>query len=157
VSLDGGAATRVTSTSMPVTVNAATKHTWTVKAVDQAGNTSPAASMVTAADATAPSAPVILTPSAKTVALPVAMTWRAAADAESGVVRYLVTADGVQVTSTESLAASIPGSALAAGHTVKLVVWAVNGAGLRTASGAVTVTVPAASARSKVSQQTHRR
>ena len=156
VSLDGGAPTRVTSTSLPITVNAAVKHTWTVKAVDQAGNTSSAATLVTAADTSAPSAPVILTPTGKAVALPVAMSWRAAADAESGVVRYLVTADGVQVASTESLATSVPGSVLAAGRTVKLVVWAVNGAGLRTASAAVTVTVPAASARSRVSQQTHR-
>ena len=84
-------------------------HTWSVDAVDAAGNVRSSGARVLVVDRTAPTAPAVLAPArgARPVPGPVTVRWSAAADAGSGVAGYEVLVDG-------AVAARVgPGSLLA--------------------------------------------
>ncbi|MFN8076729.1 MAG: hypothetical protein U0Q15_15100 [Kineosporiaceae bacterium] len=117
-------------------------HTWSVTAVDKVGNTSAAATVATVTDATAAGAPVITSPAGGAVLTTTTptVTFTGSTDADTGITGYRVLIDGAPAKTLLAADATSVTPTLRDGvH--KLVVAAVNGAGLVTASEPVQVTV----------------
>lgn len=145
--LDGDQAGTVTAPATTATVTTPPgRHTWTIAAVDRAGNTSkpvPAGTMWF--DTTAPVA-------AQPVALPerlatraVKVTWAAATDDESGIKSYTVIATNGSRTVKTTAAASSKAATVTvpADGTWEISVQAINQAGLSSTAAAGTVLVDA--------------
>ncbi|GIE34027.1 hypothetical protein Ait01nite_070720 [Actinoplanes italicus] len=99
VQTDGGAPVVVTKPEALITANDGA-HTWTITAVDAAGNSGKATPFAATVDRTAPSPPVIVSPEADSLTRtgPVTVTWRASTDPESGITSYLVSAGNQKAT-----------------------------------------------------------
>ncbi|MEV6303421.1 hypothetical protein AB0M02_28690 [Actinoplanes sp. NPDC051861] len=145
LSLDGTPVTTVPSTATTATVSTpAGKHTWAVTAVDNAGNSSKAASAgalwfdTTAPDAAQPAAlPAVQSARA------IKVSWAPGADADSGIKGYTV----VATNGTKTVKFAAPATATSGSVTVpedgswQVAVQAVNLAGLTTDAAAGTVLV----------------
>ncbi|MFL5954129.1 MAG: fibronectin type III domain-containing protein [Gaiellaceae bacterium] len=122
-----------------VAVSDATRYTYTVRALDAAGNLGDASNavVVTTPDLTAPSAPTALAATAGSNPGRIDMTWTAATD-NVGVASYEVSRDGVAIAS-----ASVPAftdTNVGSVTTYTYVVVALDAAGNRSAGATVTVT-----------------
>lgn len=144
VVVDDGAAVTSGSTSLALAL-APGLHTFAVRAVDAAGNTSAAGTLSRWVDTTAPTAPTITSPTegSPSGSRTVAVTWSAATDAESGIDGYVVTVNGRKLS---PLGASATGTSVTATADGRLVVAvaAVNAAGLTGPSSSRTVLVDTA-------------
>ena len=141
VVVDGGSPSTVTGTSTALTVSPG-KHAFAVTARDAAGNTSAAGTSGDVwFDTSAPSAPVVTSPSAGSTLRTKAATiaWTAGADGDSGIVSQVVYVNGRKVATVDGSATSAAVTLVERANTV--VVKAVNGARLETASSPVAVTV----------------
>lgn len=96
VSVDGTAPTTVTTPAVSVRVTDGS-HTLAVTALDKAGNASATTTATFVRDATAPTGLAITSPVAGSVlaGTSVTLAWAAAADAQSGIAGYRVTAPGL--------------------------------------------------------------
>jgi chitodextrinase len=118
-----------------------TSYTYSIYAIDAAGNVGPTATVtVTAGDVTPPTAPGSLTAVAASSSQ-VNLTWTAATD-NVGVTGYVLTRGGVQI--NESAGLTFADSGLAAGTSYTYAITAVDAAGNVGPAKTATVTTPAA-------------
>jgi chitodextrinase len=98
---DGKQVASVTGTSYTDSVSAQGTYTYTVRALDAAGNTSAvsAPATIVLSDTTAPSVPAGLTAASPTAKSPV-LSWSTSSDPDDPVAGYIVFRDGVQVGTT---------------------------------------------------------
>jgi fibronectin type 3 domain-containing protein len=132
------------------TATANTAYSYTVQAVDGAGNVSASSNTTTvttppAPDSTPPTTPTGLTATA-TSASQVNLTWKASTDSGgSGIAGYNVYRGSTKLNSTPITATSYGDGTVTAGSTYSYTVEAVDGAGNKSAqSSAATATTPAA-------------
>ncbi|MFC7531711.1 hypothetical protein [Actinoplanes sp. GCM10030250] len=148
LSLDGTPVTTVPATATTATVTTpAGRHTWTVTAVDIAGNSSAAASAGALwFDTTAPVAAQPVTLPAVQAARAVKVTWTPAADLESGIRSYVVIAsNGIRTIKTTATATATTATVtVPEDGSWAVAVQAVNQAGLTTDAPAGTVLVDSA-------------
>ncbi len=163
LTLDGAVLPRTSNPVAPVAARAG-RHTWTVQAIDAAGNRSGTASLVDWVDTTAPPAPrpaLVTPPGARRGYSPrqtVVVRWPAVTDADSSVPSYLVRVDG------RAGAIRVPASGATVGVSLTLPtgrstvrVAAVNAGGTPGASAATSVVVDTtAPARLRVSSAARR-
>ncbi|MBI4943321.1 MAG: Ig-like domain repeat protein [Actinobacteria bacterium] len=144
VVVDDGAAVTTAGTSLPLAL-APGLHTFAVRAVDAAGNTSDAGTLSRWVDTTAPTAPTLTSPTdgSPSGSRTVALTWSAATDAESGIDGYVVTVNGRKQAPLGGAATGTSVTAAADGRLV-VTVAAVNAAGLTGPSSSRTVLVDTA-------------
>ncbi|GAA2676761.1 beta strand repeat-containing protein [Actinoplanes palleronii] len=141
LSLDGTRVTTATTTTATVTTPPG-KHTWTVQAVDNAGNTSTAGTTGPVwFDTTAPTAAQPATVPASQATRAVKVSWSAGSDAESGVKGYTVVASNGSRTVKVATTATTATVTVPEDGSWQIVVQTTNLTGLTTeaAAGAVLV------------------
>src|SRR5215208_6034699 len=135
------AGTSSTTSWTNIAVGATTTYTYTVRAIDAAGNLGDASppGIVTTPETSPPTAPAGLTAQPATSPTRVELVWQPSTD-NVGVAAYEVARDGVVLATAAGT--SYTDAAVAAGTTYAYAVVAVDAAGNRSAAATASVTVP---------------